>query len=246
MTRYTMDTTGTTQGETPSKTYAVSAQPSFDLGSGFVDAVTNTDSYEYVPAAMEYSTDTDMNDYASWVKSGDVYSDDTDGNIGVIRIGDVGSAWSGSFGKVVSGLTIGEEYTVQLDKATDNTYNNHTTNTFTIRDGSSVGSGSVLASLDVDYSLGIGFKLNFIASSTSANIEVDSTTVETDCYNTWTSWHVWESRFSSPTTPESFKTTRTYNDLIDSTGSQTVQSKVELRAENDKMTLLQASLMKKD
>ncbi|NOQ31782.1 MAG: hypothetical protein GQ570_11730 [Helicobacteraceae bacterium] len=40
-------------------------------------------------------------------------------------------------------------------------------------------------------------------------------------------------------------TTRTYDDLIDSTGSQTVQSKVILKATGDRMTSLQASLNKK-
>ena len=44
---------------------------------------------------------------------------------------------------------------------------------------------------------------------------------------------------------ESFKTTRTYNDLIDPVGSQTVQSKVTLKAGGDKCTKLQASIMAK-
>ena len=40
-------------------------------------------------------------------------------------------------------------------------------------------------------------------------------------------------------------TTRTYDDLIDATGSQDVQTKVTLKAEGDKMTSLQATLNKK-
>ena len=43
-----------------------------------------------------------------------------------------------------------------------------------------------------------------------------------------------------------FKTTRKYNDLIDSTGSQNVQTKVTLKSKGDKMLRVQATLNTKE
>lgn len=50
---YSMDTTPTTQGEIPSRVYAVDAKASFALEGGFVEAETDVDSYVYEPSTVD-------------------------------------------------------------------------------------------------------------------------------------------------------------------------------------------------
>jgi len=252
---YSMDTTATTAGEIPSRTYAVDANPSFEISGGFLEATKVSDTYTFggdgarnasttdsVPTMTSNTAPSGLAFGTTFFNASQDYHDafnDIAGGSGVNYWSATAGTTTGKIGYIFTSAKIVNKITIQNE--TDNT--NSGAMDFTIE-----GSNNTITGLDGTWdALDTVAGRATVSGATTIHTFVNSTPYLSYRLNiTANGGNATYLTVSELELIEAIhlNTVRQHNDVIDLTGSLTVQTRMLFRRAKAKLIELYAMIQK--